>query len=183
VRSILLLVLALGAAPRLLTAQLTEGTVVRWKEDRGWIVGLLLPPAPGDSAWRAQATGGPGLAEVPKRLWPVRAVGPATPGLEIRVAPSRRGKGALIGLGTGALAGVVIGLASGDDPESCWIFCYTASEKAAGLALVFAPVGALVGALVAPGPRWAPVGALSARESARTSWYAGREGVGVQVRF
>jgi hypothetical protein len=55
------------------------------------------------------------------------------------------------GAGGGAVLGVVLGLASGDDPDSCWLFCMTAGEKAAlagaSLGIVGGVLGLVAGAL------------------------------------
>ena len=68
--------------------------------------------------------------------------------LELSLRRSQRWKGALIGAGVGAVTGVLIGLASGDD----WLF--SAEMKASALGLLLAPVGTLLGAALAPGERW-----------------------------
>lgn len=61
----------------------------------------------------------------------------------------RVGKGALIGLGAGAIFGTVFGFASGDDnPDQDWIFAMTAEEKAAGGAIVYGVLGAVAGTLI-----------------------------------
>ena len=72
----------------------------------------------------------------------------------VQVPVGERGqamKGAGYGAAGGALLGVVLGLASGDDPDSCWLFCYTAEEKAAlggaSLGIVGGVVGLIAGAL------------------------------------
>lgn len=60
----------------------------------------------------------------------------------------RVGRSALIGASGGALLGAVLGLAEGDDSADCWIFCYTAEEKALAGAVVLAIPGAGIGALI-----------------------------------
>jgi len=75
--------------------------------------------------------------------------------LEVRLRPSRRGRGALIGLGIGAASGLLIGFAAGDDPPG--LFSFSAQEKAVGLAVLLAPIGALVGLVAAPGAQWVTV--------------------------
>ena len=61
----------------------------------------------------------------------------------------RVGRGALIGLGSGAIFGTVLGFASGDDnPDEYWIFAMTAEEKAAGGAIVYGVLGAAAGTLI-----------------------------------
>ncbi|MEO7489361.1 MAG: hypothetical protein ABIU77_19765 [Ferruginibacter sp.] len=56
-------------------------------------------------------------------------------------------RGALIGLGIGALTGAIIGYASGDDPATDF-FSFTAGEKAALGASFFGVTGALTGAII-----------------------------------
>lgn len=75
--------------------------------------------------------------------------------LEVQVHGSRRGRGALIGLGTGALFGAMIGLASGDD--SGGFVAFSAEQKAGMGAILLAPIGALLGTVVAPGAKWETV--------------------------
>lgn len=83
--------------------------------------------------------------------------------LVVHRGPRTRGRGALRGLGigfaAGAVGGVVLGLASGDDPPGGFII-FTAEEKALlGGAFLGATVG-LVGAAIgaaAPGQLWEPV--------------------------
>lgn len=82
--------------------------------------------------------------------------------LELNTRKGRRGVGAIIGLTAGAAVGMVLGFAAGDDPEppeGAFIFFpvdpeFSAGEKAAILALILAPVGMALGALVAPGAKW-----------------------------
>ena len=64
-----------------------------------------------------------------------------------------RGKNALIGTAMGAGVGALLGFANGSDPRSAFIRL-TAGEKALILAVVLAPVGALIGAVVRPAERW-----------------------------
>lgn len=59
----------------------------------------------------------------------------------------RVGRGTLIGIGTGFLAGILIGYISGDDPPSYWI-SMTAREKAIEAAVPLAITGGIVGAIV-----------------------------------
>jgi hypothetical protein len=75
------------------------------------------------------------------RVWRVQV-----PGGERR----RALKGLGLGAGGGALLGVVLGLASGDDPDSCWLICYTAGEKAALAGASLGIIGGVVG-LIAGG--------------------------------
>ena len=64
-----------------------------------------------------------------------------------------RGRGALIGTAIGVGAGALIGLAAGSDDQSAFIRL-SAAGKAALIAMVLAPVGAVVGAVVHPAERW-----------------------------
>ena len=75
--------------------------------------------------------------------------------LEASVKPSRKGSGALIGLGVGAVLGAAIGFASGDDPPG--IVSFSAGAKAGMGAIVFGPLGAIIGAIGAPGEQWQAV--------------------------
>lgn len=63
-----------------------------------------------------------------------------------------------IGFGVGALAGVAIGMASGDDPEG--LLAFSAGEKAAVFGVGLGVIGAVVGAVAGiseRAPRWEPV--------------------------
>jgi hypothetical protein len=67
-----------------------------------------------------------------------------------------RGRAALYGALLGAAAGVMLGLASGDDPKG--IVAFSAPQKAVIGVAYIAPAGALIGVLVGPGPeRWTTV--------------------------
>ncbi len=74
-------------------------------------------------------------------------------GIDVKVRSGRRNAGALLGAAVGAVAGLVAGAAiddnSGDD-----LFAANVLESGPVLALLAAPVGAVVGALVAPGEQW-----------------------------
>lgn len=75
------------------------------------------------------------------------------PGSVVRVTDKRILRGAAeglgIGAGIGALGGIVLGLADGDDPpcqDGSWcLFHMTAGEKAAAGGIVFGALGGLVG--------------------------------------
>jgi hypothetical protein len=60
----------------------------------------------------------------------------------------RVGNSALIGGAGGTALGALIGFAGGDDPEDCWILCYTAEEKALMGAVALVIPGAGIGALI-----------------------------------
>lgn len=64
-----------------------------------------------------------------------------------------RGKSALMGAGVCAGVGLVVGLASGDDPKSSFI-SMTAPQKGLVLGILLAPVGALIGLALPPAERW-----------------------------
>ncbi len=70
-----------------------------------------------------------------------------------------RGHGAAIGFGAGYLTGIVVGLASGDDPGN-QIMALDAGSKAAIFGLGLGIVGGAIGLLAPPGERWEqlPVG-------------------------
>jgi len=102
-------------------------------------------------------------------------------GLEMRLQRSQRGQGALIGLAAGALFGAVLGFTSGDEKD-CIILCFTAEQKAAIGAAVFAPVGLLIGIAVAPGTRWQSI----PTDKIRLGFGQNRRGeyrLGLSVRF
>lgn len=123
---------------RVLQENLTIGGQVRLRMDgpgptevEGVLVGidgpeLLIAPEGGaevvrvqtDRVWRYQVPAG-------ERRQPLKGLG--------------------LGAGAGALAGAVLGLASGDDPDSCWLICYTAGEKAAMGGIVLGVTGAVIG--------------------------------------
>lgn len=64
-----------------------------------------------------------------------------------------RGRTALYGALLGAATGIVVGLASGDDPPG--FLSFSAADKAAIASVFITPAGALIGLLVGPGQeRW-----------------------------
>jgi len=73
-------------------------------------------------------------------------------GVELRTAKSQKERGALIGFAAGATVGVLIGYATGDDPSG--MVSFSAGEKAAILAVIFAPIGTVLGLVGAPGDQW-----------------------------
>ena len=73
--------------------------------------------------------------------------------LETRIEKSKKTKGALIGLGAGAVLGYFMGLAGGDD-SSDEFFSYSAETKAAVGAVFFGLTGAIIGSAVSPGDQW-----------------------------
>ncbi len=145
--------------PLLLTGQgsgpLPPGQVVRWSGPDGWQVGRLTEMAAPDTP----------LLVRPRNSGSIVTVAWETPGLQYEARKGRKGRGALIGAGLGAGLGIVAGLASGDD-ECNTGFCilqFSAGEKALLGAFFFAPLGALIGALAAPGTQWAPLTPDAAR--------------------
>ena len=83
--------------------------------------------------------------------------------LDVSQRRSRRGRGALIGLGAGALGGFIWGAASNPDgcqpspSNPCWFGTepwYSDTESGLMGAVLLGGLGALVGTAVAPGERW-----------------------------
>jgi hypothetical protein len=104
-------------------------------------------------------------------------------------APSRKGKGALIGILIGAGASVAVGLAAGDDcsnsPPGDDLFsrldrnlCFDSKETGLMTAILAVPVGALIGALAAPGEKWETVDVTRVRVGV-----APTRGRGLEVRL
>ncbi len=87
-------------------------------------------------------------------------------------------KGLGYGAAGGALVGVGLGLADGDDPSSCWLMCYSAGEKAAMggvlLGLTGGVIGLIAGALTKE-VRWDDVSLPSMRPSISPSSTGGVE--------
>ena len=88
-------------------------------------------------------------------------------GLEESRRPSRRGRGALLGFALGAATGAILGASSnskGCDPSRDAYGCplgtdplFSNDQSAVMGAVVFGGLGALAGALIAPGEKWMPV--------------------------
>lgn len=77
--------------------------------------------------------------------------------LELSRQPSRRGRGAAIGaLAGGAIGGLVVWAANRCGSDSDFL-CDDGPAYGLAGALVFAPIGALVGLAVSPGERWESV--------------------------
>lgn len=177
--TILLIVLvACAALPARLLAQSPErfpaGTVVRWHEGRTTRVGRLVVTPSADAPLAVRARG----EHVDRELaWD-------TPGLEYQSRKSRKGRGTLIGLGVGAAVGVMAGFVSGDDPcdhrlFGC-LFAFTAEQKAAMFGVSLGGIGALIGAIAAPGARWTAVGPAA---PPRLALLLTSDRVGVRVGF
>jgi hypothetical protein len=72
--------------------------------------------------------------------------------LEVSVHRSKRGKGALMGLAVGVLAGVALGAAANAQDDF-----FSEGETMGIFVALMAPVGTLVGLAVAPGEKWQAV--------------------------
>ncbi len=68
--------------------------------------------------------------------------------VEESLRPGRKGHGALMGAAVGAGAAAILGVAAGEDCSGDKWLCFS------GSAILFAPLGALIGGLAAPGERW-----------------------------
>ncbi len=81
--------------------------------------------------------------------------------LERNIQRGRRNRGALIGLAAGVATGAVVVLVAAasheDDPNNWEIDILDTEEVVALSAFCFGSVGAIVGALLAPGERWQPI--------------------------
>lgn len=117
---------------------------------------------------------------------------------EVSTRRSWKRKGALLGAGAGA-ALAVLAAATSSDKQSCSLLgcsdpsCYSNSGSCSGGSfltrgataalglMVFVPVGAGVGALVAPGERWTSIPAPAARPSVSGSSHSLR--FDVSLRF
>lgn len=173
-----LAIAALAAIPARLPAQspdrLPAGTVVRWQDGTATRFGHLMATSPADGPLTVRARG--------ERV--DRQLGLDTPGLEFQVRKGRKGRSALIGLGVGAVVGVLAGFAAGDDKcgEGLFgcLFTFTAEQKAGMLGAGLGGIGALVGAISAPGARWEAPGGGSPR---RIALHLGRDRIGLRVGF
>jgi hypothetical protein len=118
---------------------------------QSWLTGSLLE-LPGDSVWL--------LTSRPRKDSVAVAINSLSAFERSHGVRSRPGKGAVIGLGTGAVLGFVLGLATF---EECTGFCVLDLDRAetAGLGALFGGllgtgVGALFGATLRE-DRWVPV--------------------------
>ena len=99
--------------------------------------------------------------------------------VEVSAGRRSRGRGALNGAGIAAGFGGLMGLVSGNDDASSFIRL-TAAEKALILAVVFAPIGALIGVAVRPAERWKEL----PKDRIRLSFVpVGERGVAVSLAF
>ena len=110
--------------------------------------------------------------------------------LEVSRKPGRRRRGALIGLAAGAVGGYIWGASS--NPDGCqpseYNFCFFGSgpwfsDEESGVmgAVFFGGIGAIVGAIVAPGEKWERVSDPRLRVSVAP--VRGGATVGVSLRF
>jgi hypothetical protein len=116
--------------------------------------------------------------------------------LEVSERPGRRGRGATIGALVGLGAAVAIGVAGGEtcgsDPgPGSWDnftekldynLCFGRTETAVLSGILTVPLGALLGAAIAPGEKWRPAGARDLSMSA-VAPRGGGIGVRVSLRF
>ena len=126
----------------------------------GSVVRVRLAPPTGDRSGPDMVTGTviaasaeevvvlPGIDEAPVVL--SREV---ITGIDMKVSPGRRNRGALVGAAAGAIAGLIAGTVA-DDNSGSDLFAPSVLESGPMLALLAAPVGAAIGALVAPGEQW-----------------------------
>jgi hypothetical protein len=71
---------------------------------------------------------------------------------------SKKGTGAATGALVGGLSAVVLGLMVGPDCSGhVGLFCYSAGEVAVITGMALVPLGAVIGAMAAPGERWEPI--------------------------
>ncbi len=107
---------------------------------------------------------------------------------QVNVFTGRRssaGRGAAIGGGIGALAGVVIGLAAGEDCSSSDWICFDRSELAAAGAVAFGGAGLVIGLIagaLSHHDTWAPAGlSQTVRPAITTNPYG--IGLGFSILF
>jgi hypothetical protein len=140
--------------PNLATVQTTSGTKIK-----GWLYKIddekiYLLPASNKSLKSFSL----GSAELNNGMIPLQVSEIQTLSLQKKGAA---GRGALLGLGIGALTGVIIGFAEGDDPVTPYTgtfgdifiavgnaFAMTAEEKAVANGLAMGVTGALTGYLI-----------------------------------
>jgi len=72
---------------------------------------------------------------------------------------SRKGTGAATGALVGGLSAVVLGLIAGSDCSGhhAGLLCYSSSGVAVITGMALVPLGAVIGAIAAPGERWEPI--------------------------
>ena len=129
------------------TTTLAPGARIRVQQGSQTVTGTLLSL---DSAGLVIVTGKADSVTVPRASITAVEVSTGT--------RSHAGKGALIGLGTGLLTGVVVGIASSGSDDGDF-FDFSSGEWAAGVGLTGAVIGTGVGAIVGAVIRtdkWAP---------------------------
>jgi hypothetical protein len=70
-----------------------------------------------------------------------------------RSAAPNRARNFFTGLAAGAIGGFLVGLSLGDD-ESCEFVCFSPVAVGAAMAVIGAPIGGVIGAVVNPGTNW-----------------------------
>jgi hypothetical protein len=155
-----LLILGIALIPVAVTAQgaptLEVGTLVKWTDNgrmhRGHVFDI-------DEAAGVLIVGGAAEDDMER-------VSLSALGLAMRTQRGRRWTGFGIGLGAGAVVGAALGFASGDDEcgEGLFgcLFVMSAGEKAVLGGATLGLLGGLLGAVVAPGEKWTPLGASAA---------------------
>ena len=96
--------------------------------------------------------------------------------LEFSERGGRKKKGALIGAGVGVVAALIISATTKEGD------LLTPAESGLAAAILFVPVGAGLGALVAPGERWVPVPAAAAAPADSTYGRGGFR-LALRIRF
>lgn len=100
--------------------------------------------------------------------------------LESSERRSSKKKGALIGAGIGAVAALAVALTDKQEPFLTSEPLFTRAEIGLVYAVLTVPLGAGLGALLAPGERWAPVPGASSSETAQAG--PGRTGLRFALR-
>ena len=181
-RALLLLCLLISTGTGLASAQsetaLAVGTRVRWMEKQGWVEGdVQHAPVPGEPI-AVQITGGIGIYDQRSRRGTLETIPWDASELQLRTRKANRWGGALVGGLIGMAVGAGIGLADGDDPAG--IFTFSAEQKAVAAGTMVGLLGALFGAIAAPGPQWQSVATGS---DTRVGWHVGAQGVGLRASF
>jgi hypothetical protein len=142
-----LLTTAVNGHAQVTTNPLVPGARVRVHQESGSLIGTLVSL---DSA---------GLVIATDKSDTVTAPRPSITGVEVSTGTkSQAGKGALIGLGVGAAAGIIVGLVASSSDNGDFVD-YGAGTYAVGFGLTGAVIGTGVGALIGSGNRtdkWVP---------------------------
>jgi len=99
--------------------------------------------------------------------------------LELSLGPSHRGRNATRGALIGGVVGGIAGYAAGSDCSAGEWLCFSHESTAAGGVILFAPLGALIGAMTG-GERWQVVESSAVHVAAKPIAVRGR-GAGVQL--